>query len=775
VDCFAVLIVLLVLGVAIYLASELRRLRAEVQRLQDQTHHLAGRLAGVERAAARPEVPASSEPAAVPETVAEPLAPVSQDAGAPPPPLAVPVASGAGDHAAPVAEPAPAPSGEPVAPAPQRSPPALVETLREEASATPPFSLEAFVGGRLLLVVGVVVVLFGLAFFLKYAIDKDWIGPGMRIAMGVAVGIAALVGGDRIRARGLHVFGTAVMGGGLGALYLSIFFAATKYGFVARPTGMALMALVTAAGVSLALARGAPFLAYLGFLGGFLAPALLSTGTDALGPLTLWLLFLLAGVLVVTWRRPWHGLDLMSLVACVVYYAGWSQRFLEPDRETMAALSLGALTLGLVLLCLVPPLVARKRVSASALGTLALLAVASVLAGHDLLFDERRYLLAGAVAALSAIHLAAGWDLSRRDDAAKTDSTVISAIGLALLATAIPIFFDGRPVTPVWSAVGAAAVFVGARRRLGVFALGGVVMIALAFLSLLGDDLHTGAFTPFLNVDFLVWLSPCIALVVAGRFLATVEEWPQVQGALLMTAGVWVVAPLLAAECLTYFHEAHPSRSREVLEYGPVIATGAVCAYSVGVAWIGRERESVARVVLPFGPLALAVLLGLWMLVYSHRHPFFPVFNAVFFGGLAVIAALSTAGGMLGGGVRRAFFYAAVLHGLVLLTGELLAHGDYRALDGFTRDHARQVAQIWISVTWAVYAAALVSAGFWRRRPELRWAGLAVFLLTVAKVFLFDMAALDAIYRIGSFLVLGVLAIAASFLYQRARESTVED
>jgi hypothetical protein len=78
-------------------------------------------------------------------------------------------------------------------------------------------------------------------------------------------------------------------------------------------------------------------------------------------------------------------------------------------------------------------------------------------------------------------------------------------------------------------------------------------------------------------------------------------------------------------------------------------------------------------------------------------------------------------------------------------------------------------AQVGVSVAWAVYAAALVALGFWRRSAPTRWTGLAVFALTLAKVFLVDIARLSAAHRIGSFLVLGVLLVGASFLYQRSR------
>lgn len=75
--------------------------------------------------------------------------------------------------------------------------------------------------------------------------------------------------------------------------------------------------------------------------------------------------------------------------------------------------------------------------------------------------------------------------------------------------------------------------------------------------------------------------------------------------------------------------------------------------------------------------------------------------------------------------------------------------------------------QLGLSVLWTLYAGGLIAIGLKRRSPLLRWQALALFALVVAKVFLYDLSSLDRIYRIISFLVLGVLLLGVSFAYQR--------
>lgn len=71
------------------------------------------------------------------------------------------------------------------------------------------------------------------------------------------------------------------------------------------------------------------------------------------------------------------------------------------------------------------------------------------------------------------------------------------------------------------------------------------------------------------------------------------------------------------------------------------------------------------------------------------------------------------------------------------------------------------------SIAWLAYGGGLLALGIWRRYHVLRYASLAVLLLTIAKVFLIDMSAIGGIFRALSFLGLGAALIAVGFFYQR--------
>ncbi|MDR7448700.1 MAG: DUF2339 domain-containing protein [Armatimonadota bacterium] len=78
-----------------------------------------------------------------------------------------------------------------------------------------------------------------------------------------------------------------------------------------------------------------------------------------------------------------------------------------------------------------------------------------------------------------------------------------------------------------------------------------------------------------------------------------------------------------------------------------------------------------------------------------------------------------------------------------------------------------------LSAWFTVYGLALVVTGVPRTIAALRWTGIALLGLTAGKVFLLDLAQVEVLYRILSLLVLGVLLVAALFVYARYRSRLI--
>src|SRR5579862_2442243 len=179
------------------------------------------------------------------------------------------------------AEPPPLPHiavAEPPPVAPSPIPPPL-------RSAPSPASregvaLETTVGLNWINRIGVITLILGAAFLFKYGIDNGWIGPEVRVILGVVAALISLVSGNVLRRRGHVVFAQGITGLGLSLFYLSFYAAATLYHLIPPALAFVLMCAVTAGAARLALLYESPAIAALGMIGGYITPVALSTGDD---------------------------------------------------------------------------------------------------------------------------------------------------------------------------------------------------------------------------------------------------------------------------------------------------------------------------------------------------------------------------------------------------------------------------------------------------------------------------------------------------------------
>ncbi|HXP61662.1 MAG TPA: DUF2339 domain-containing protein [Dongiaceae bacterium] len=114
-----------------------------------------------------------------------------------------------------------------------------------------------------------------------------------------------------------------------------------------------------------------------------------------------------------------------------------------------------------------------------------------------------------------------------------------------------------------------------------------------------------------------------------------------------------------------------------------------------------------------------------------------------------------------------------LLAGLAIVLAFLLLNieiADYFSAPGstltfqFSGNFARDMTY---SIAWALFALGLLVAGISRKTRPLRYAGLGLLSVTLLKLFLHDLALLGQLYRIGAFIGVAVIAMLASFAYQR--------
>jgi uncharacterized membrane protein len=194
----------------------------------------------------------------------------------------------------------------------------------------------------------------------------------------------------------------------------------------------------------------------------------------------------------------------------------------------------------------------------------------------------------------------------------------------------------------------------------------------------------------------------------------------------------------------------------------------------------GLRGTGVALLVVAFARLALnpAVL-------EYHLRGSTPILNWYLYAYGLSIASLFVASRLLSPPRETVFGMnaQAVTYALGVVLAFLLL--NIEIADYFTAPGARSLAfefsgnfarDMCYTIGWALFALGLLAAGIWKKQRYVRYAAIALLSVALLKLFLSDLAQLQALYRVGALFAVAVIAIVASFAYQRflpSNEKTV--
>jgi uncharacterized membrane protein len=518
--------------------------------------------------------------------------------------------------------------------------------------------LEGTIGKLWLNRIGIIAILIGVAYFLKYAFDSGWIGPGGRVAIGLIAGIAVVVWSESFRRKGSVAFSYSLKAVGIGILYLSLWAASQYFHLVPASVAFVAMILVTASTITLALTQDAEILAVYAMIGGFSTPVLVSTGENHEIILFSYVLLLDVAILAMVAYKPWRRIVWGAMLGTAVMYIGWTAQYYDSTERTVTVLFASAFFVVFALIPLLTPLT-RSRWHPGMSITLTLLPLvnggAYFLALYAM-YDRETVTLTWFALGLAAVYLLLSSQFKRRvdgePDVVKTVNLLHVAVAIAFITVAVPLKLDAHWITIGWLIESAVLLFVGVKSDAHFLRVFAGCTLALGVCRLLFIDNFSSQMLVFNArfATFLVAIAVMAGIVVAGNMFASEREKP-----FIMMAGIALNALALIAltrEANDYFtrHIAETYQQRNMYE-------------------ASRQLE-----------------------------------------------------------IARDFSFSAI---------------------------------------WILYGAALMIVGFWKRSAFIRWQAMVLLAVTIGKVFLYDSRELQQVYRILSFIALGVMLMATSYAYHR--------
>ncbi len=336
-------------------------------------------------------------------------------------------------------------------------------------------SIADLMGAKALAFAGGVVTLLGVVFFFVLAVNRGWIGPGMRVACGGGASAIVFAAGIWLRRRYETTYSAlAAVGAGIAGGYATLLAAVSLYDLVSKPVALIIAAAIAMLAVVVALAWSSEIVSAFGLIGAMIVPATLvfQGGLQEIG--TAFVAIVFAGAALVAVRQGWWTtLRVAALVSVPQALA---------QIAAAAAPHPGIVTLATVfwLLYLAAGLAHQLKLGrALAAGPASFLVGGAVFAGIStaLLYDGVQQgvallVVAAVYAALSAV-------LFRR---ASETATLIWALGLTVAAVGAAQALSGSSLTVAWAAEGALLAWLSTRVRDSRFQLPALAYLSLALL-----------------------------------------------------------------------------------------------------------------------------------------------------------------------------------------------------------------------------------------------------------------------------------------------------
>ncbi|MBT8126890.1 MAG: DUF2339 domain-containing protein [Gammaproteobacteria bacterium] len=364
-------------------------------------------------------------------------------------------------------------------------------------------------GGNTVARVGVVILFFGVAFFLKYAVDRGWLPVEIRIMAAAVGGMILIALGWRLRLKRQN-YALILQGGGIGIVYLSVFAAVSLYELLPPLPGLALMVVLVGLSSMLAVQQNARSLAVLACIGGFLAPVLISRDGNHI-TLFSYYAVLNVGILMTAWFKAWRELNLIGFIFTFVIASLWGYQYYQPAYFSSVQ---PFLVLFFVFYVAIPILFSQRqppRLKGYVDGSL-IFGVPLVGFGlQSTLVRDFEYGLALSAVIIGLFYAVLATVLwQRKLENTRMLTEVFFALAVAFGTVAIPLAVDGRWTGAAWALEGAALLWVGIRQQRWLAQMFGLLVQVCAGAALLTEFTSPHAGTPILNGAYLS------ALMISG-------------------------------------------------------------------------------------------------------------------------------------------------------------------------------------------------------------------------------------------------------------------
>jgi uncharacterized membrane protein len=679
-----------------------------------------------------------------------------------------------------------------------------VATTNKPYIPTPPkkkTDFEQFIGEKLISIVGITILVLGIFFSVKWAIDRHLISDAGKIMIGIVSG-TILLGFAHKLAKNYSAFSSILAGGGIAVLYFSIYEAYQAYQLIPQAAAFGIMVFITLITVILSIIYDKKELAIIAIVGGFGTPFFVSNGSGNYQVLFSYLLILNAGMFVLANFKKWNIINIICYGLTVLIFGGWAFNTFDAAKGQAAG---GMLFISLFFLTffgmhIIYNLRHQRKFGYTEI--VLLLSNSFIYLGFGLYFlhfiQNGKY-QGSFTLALSAFNFAFAYIFYRRKNIDKNLVFLLIGLVLTFLSLTGPLQLDGNYITLFWACELVVMYWMGTKTGIALLKNASILILVLTLISLVMDwnkdyySVQINTLTVLFNKAFITAAVVCLAIFLNRKLLKKDGDSTLMWGLLPMRYYINSINLLLIIL-------AYVSLYLEV-SYQSFVLTGNNnfkqmmlwnfhLLFMTVLAFIVNKRNNANIKLYAMAALAASLVIypiGFYTIINLRNELLLQGKMTLFLWHycmplLAIVASFMIVSFVNKNYRKKDLQFNAMAWGITaIIIFTLSAEAvniwvtqSYQV--GFdVHSLATKPNKVALPIIWSICSLLLMLLGMRNRIKTLRIISLALFSLTILKLFVYDISNVGQGGKIAAFIILGVILLIVSFMYQKIKGLFVDN
>ncbi len=631
---------------------------------------------------------------------------------------------------------------------------------------------EKFIGENLFGKIGILIFVIGVGFFVKYAIDKNWINETFRTVLGFLTGAALLFVAERLQKK-YRTFSSLLAGGAFAVFYLTVAIAFHYYHIFSQTVAFIILIAITVFMSVLSVIYDRRELAIIALVGGFLAPFIVSSGEGSYQVLFTYVSILNLGMFGLSIYKKWSELPIISFVfTCLIMASFLLLNYSSRSTIISGHLLMFATLFYFIFLLPVFSILRGEKIQAMSRGLVFVIITNNfvyLLSGILFLRNMGLSFKASGLLSLFIALVNLGlvlWLWKSRKDYKFLVHTTLGLV-LTFVSITIPIQLDGNYITLLWASEMVLLLWLYVQSKIRVYEYAAKILVGLTFVSYLMDVYsvmfeHHSLSTIFLNSSFATSLFVGLA---TGAFALLMEYYHQFfSTARRLKYSFWNPLMLIISVAILYY----TFMMEFSLYFEGATRSGAMFLFTAvsisSVCYAFRKRFPITKhltsYILAIGANVLVYIINIWgdQRIWTSPPVVLPWLTAAFvIANLYYVARLyyTTIG------IKPRFtIYINILATLIWVT-MVRSFLWQVGVDEFSAG---------LSLSLSIAGFVQMGLGMRLHQKVLRMVSLTTFGIVLLKLVFDDLWAMPTIGKIIVFIILGLILLILSFLYQKLKD-----